>query len=60
MAVERGYFDVPRKTTLEELADELDISRQALSEHVRRGTEKILRRALLGLSTADVASADTN
>ncbi|WP_436912300.1 helix-turn-helix domain-containing protein [Halosimplex marinum] len=36
-ALERGYYKVPRETTLEELADELDVSHQALSERLRRG-----------------------
>ncbi|UTF55479.1 helix-turn-helix domain-containing protein [Natronosalvus rutilus] len=35
-AHELGYFDVPRKVTLKELADELGISHQALSERLRR------------------------
>lgn len=47
LALRRGYFDTPRETTLAELADELDISQQALSSRVRLGNEKVLRRALL-------------
>lgn len=47
LAVERGYFSVPGEATLGELADELDISRQALSKRIRRGNEKVLRAALL-------------
>ncbi|ELY82898.1 helix-turn-helix domain-containing protein [Natrinema gari] len=35
-AHELGYFDVPRGVTLKELAAELDISHQALSERLRR------------------------
>ncbi|MFC6718116.1 helix-turn-helix domain-containing protein [Natrialbaceae archaeon GCM10025810] len=35
-AHELGYFDVPRKVTLKELAAELDVSHQALSERLRR------------------------
>ena len=35
-AYELGYFDVPRKVTLKELAAELDVSHQALSERLRR------------------------
>ncbi|WP_169051814.1 helix-turn-helix domain-containing protein [Halorhabdus amylolytica] len=37
LAWERGYFSVPRETTLASLADELDISQQAASERLRRG-----------------------
>lgn len=35
-AHELGYFDVPRQITLKELAAELDVSHQALSERLRR------------------------
>ncbi len=35
-AHELGYFDIPRQITLKELAAELDISHQALSERLRR------------------------
>ncbi|GAB3669774.1 helix-turn-helix domain-containing protein [Halopiger thermotolerans] len=47
LAVERGYFKVPREVTYDELAAELDLSVQALSERVRRGADKVLRAALL-------------
>ncbi|MDZ7747046.1 MAG: helix-turn-helix domain-containing protein [Halobacteriales archaeon] len=36
-AYRNGYFAVPRETTTSELADELGISRQAVSERLRRG-----------------------
>lgn len=35
-AYRQGYYDVPREISLEELARELDISHQALSERLRR------------------------
>ena len=35
-AHEHGFFDVPRNVTLQELAEELDVSHQALSERLRR------------------------
>lgn len=35
-AYQKGYYDVPREISLEELARELDISHQALSERLRR------------------------
>ncbi|MCU4740379.1 helix-turn-helix domain-containing protein [Halobacteria archaeon AArc-m2/3/4] len=38
-AYRRGYYDVPRQISLEELADELDISHQALSERLRRASK---------------------
>lgn len=49
MAVENGYFAVPRETKLDEIAEEVGITRQAASERVRRGTETVLRKALIGL-----------
>lgn len=47
LATERGYFDVPSEVTLDELAEELDITRQALSERIRRGNGEVLRQVLL-------------
>lgn len=45
-AVEAGYFEVPRKTTLDELATGFDVSPQALSQRIRRATNEILQDAL--------------
>lgn len=42
-AVEAGYFDVPRRTTLVELADDLGISDSAVSQRLRRGMLNILQ-----------------
>lgn len=42
MAWDRGYFDIPRKTTLEEIAKELGISTQALSTRLRRGITNLI------------------
>lgn len=60
MAVERGYFSVPRETKLDEIADELDITAQAASERVRRGADTVLRKALVGLVVADFESTDSS
>lgn len=46
LALERGYFDTPSQVSLEELAEEFDISHQALSSRIRRGQEVILREVL--------------
>lgn len=43
LAVERGYFATPSDVSLAELADELDITRQALSNRIRRANEKVLQ-----------------
>ncbi|WP_226479145.1 bacterio-opsin activator domain-containing protein [Natrinema amylolyticum] len=36
-AIQHGYFEIPREISQEELATELEISHQALSERFRRG-----------------------
>jgi hypothetical protein len=48
VAYESGYFEVPREVTVAELADELDVSHQALSERLRRGCQTLLRDTLMG------------
>lgn len=45
-AYEAGYYDVPRRTTTEEVADELGVSHQALSERFRRAHAKLVCAAL--------------
>ncbi|WP_266080042.1 helix-turn-helix domain-containing protein [Haladaptatus caseinilyticus] len=47
MAVEQGYYRIPRDVTLEELADSLGISRQAASERLRRGIDQLVTSVLL-------------
>lgn len=37
-----GYFEVPRETDLETLADRLGVSEQAVSERIRRGLSTVL------------------
>lgn len=53
LALQRGYFDSPRKVTLATLAEELDISKQALSQRVRRATEKVLRESMSTMVARD-------
>ncbi|MFD1644151.1 helix-turn-helix domain-containing protein [Haloarchaeobius litoreus] len=45
-AVEVGYFDIPRETTLRGLGDEVGVSGQAASERLRRGMETLVRESL--------------
>ncbi|MFT4922096.1 MAG: putative DNA binding protein [Haloarculaceae archaeon] len=47
LAVQRGYFDVPRRASLADLAGEFDISSQAASERLRRGLDSLVRETLL-------------
>jgi glycosyltransferase involved in cell wall biosynthesis len=46
-AYEAGYYEVPRETTASELADEFDISQQAFSQRLDRGTANFIENALL-------------
>lgn len=46
LALQRGYFETPRRVTLSELAEEFDISQQSLSDLIRRGNEALLEHAL--------------
>ncbi len=46
-AVEAGYFDIPQESTLDDLADELDITHQALSERLHRGHKTLIENALI-------------
>lgn len=45
-AYESSYYRVPRAVNLQELAEELDVSHQALSERMRRGHETLVANAL--------------
>ncbi|MFB6107945.1 MAG: bacterio-opsin activator domain-containing protein [Haloplanus sp.] len=53
LALQRGYFETPSEASLDELAAELDITRQALSTRIRRGNEKVLRGVLLSSVDGD-------
>ena len=46
-AFEAGYFDIPRRITLAELADELGISDQAANERLRRGLSTLVEAAVV-------------
>lgn len=50
-AVEHGYYEVPREISSRELAEELDVTHQPLSEVLRRGTENLVTTRLV--TTAD-------
>ena len=47
LAYERGYFDTPRESSLEEIADELGITQQSLSSRLRRGHRRLIRATLI-------------
>ena len=50
LALRAGYFETPRETTLADLAADLDISQQALSDRIRRGNRTVLGNVLLSES----------
>lgn len=46
LAWRQGYFSIPREVSLSDLADELNISRQAASERLRRGLWKLVSNSV--------------
>lgn len=57
-AVEAGYYDTPRETTLTELADELDMAKSSLSETLHRAEERIVKEFVAGLPAERSADAE--
>jgi predicted DNA binding protein len=47
LAVESGYYDIPRTCTTVELAEKLDISDQAVTERLRRAIVNLVDHSLL-------------
>lgn len=48
LAYQSGYFDSPRTSSLEELADKLGITQQSLSSRLRRGHRRLIGATLIG------------
>ncbi|MEF8842240.1 MAG: helix-turn-helix domain-containing protein [Haloarculaceae archaeon] len=48
LAYERGYFDSPRTTSLDAVAEELGITQQSLSSRLRRGHRRLIAATLVG------------
>lgn len=46
-AMERGYFEVPRRASLVDLGESLDISDSAASQRLRRGLSELISSTLL-------------
>ena len=46
LALAKGYFDIPRAVDMDGLADELEISRQAVSERLRRAHKQLVRATM--------------
>lgn len=47
VAVNKGYFSVPRTASTEDVSETLGISANAASERIRRGTEQLIRSGIL-------------
>lgn len=45
-AFERGYYDVPRETTADEIAREFDLDRSTVTEHLQRAERNLLSTVL--------------
>jgi len=63
-AYDAGYFDVPRRTTLVELGEQLDISDSAVSQRLRRGLATLINSTLVidsgaGRSSSPAGESDT-
>lgn len=48
-AVQGGYYSIPREMSTQDLADELGISDQAVTERLRRGIETLTRNTLVAM-----------
>ncbi|OLZ41715.1 DNA-binding protein [Natrinema saccharevitans] len=53
VASREGYYETPRETTLEELADHFDISKTAVSMNLRRSERKVLEAAMGAIDRMD-------
>ncbi|QLD86172.1 helix-turn-helix domain-containing protein [Natronomonas halophila] len=58
LALESGYYEQPRKTSLRELADQTAVARSTYEEHLRKAENKFLTNAgqFLRLVTANASS----
>ena len=52
-AYERGYFDSPRRVTLEELGSAFDITGQSFGSRLRRGTKRLIESALVAAQSEE-------
>src|SRR6056297_3519156 len=64
LALESGYYEQPRKTSLRELADQTAVARSTYEEHLRKAENKLLTNAgqflrlVTATSTADPLGVD--
>lgn len=57
-ALDTGYYEVPRDASMTDVAGELDVSHQALSERLRRAHGRLVADALDGRSTSAMPERD--
>lgn len=60
MALERGYFSVPRDAQIGDLADELGVSTNAVSQRLRRAMENLTRNTLAVAPPERIPGADSD
>jgi predicted DNA binding protein len=46
IAYERGYFDIPREASLEDVAEELDVTASSVSERLRRAQTRLIEETM--------------
>lgn len=52
VAFERGYYDIPRETTLEAIADEIGITKTTASNHLRKAERRVVEFLVTYLNLA--------
>ena len=58
VAHEHGYWAVPRGASLEDLANEMDLSAQAVSERLRRATKVLMDQRFAERDAQEVSAGD--
>lgn len=53
LALQEGFFEIPRKITIAELSERLGVSKQAVSERIRRGLSSVIQANDIGSRTDD-------
>lgn len=59
-AVETGYYDTPRESTLTELAADLDLAKSTCSETLHRAEEKIIKQFATDINQIDTETIESS
>lgn len=54
VAFREGYFEVPRRCTLEDVAEAIGVDKSTASETIRRGSSRVLERFLVGSAPTSI------